>query len=486
MNKEMQKKNKCMLQGWTIIILVLAAAYFAEVIKGTRSIGYVVIYEALALVPLIAGHILYHHKKDDPVLKYLGPFAYVALFVFTIVTTVSPMAFAYIFPMLCILMVYNDRKILIISGTIALAAIVAQMLILAKRGQLTASSADMEIQFFSVFLTLIFCNLTITVTDKLNKANMQAVVDKQAEQEKTAGKIIEVSRSVAEDTENIQAEIDRLISSSKDTENAMEEIAAGTNNTAESIQVQRNMTEDIQEIINAVVSSAKEIDQNAERTARNVEEGFGHINRLNSGAKQNRESSEEVKGKMEKLTSVTEEVRGIIGIINNIAEETNLLALNASIEAARAGEAGRGFSVVAGEINGLAGQTQSAIEKIENLISELQKQTKEAENGVLKMAELTGQQNEIIYSTETVFASIKSDIEKVVENIELQNDKLLKLSAANVSIVDSISTISAVSEEVTANTQTTFELVERNTAATDRVKKLIDDLNDIVKGLMAP
>jgi methyl-accepting chemotaxis protein len=108
-------------------------------------------------------------------------------------------------------------------------------------------------------------------------------------------------------------------------------------------------------------------------------------------AKIRTDSSHEI---VERLAEDSKKIGEIVSLINNIAEATNLLALNASIEAARAGEAGKGFAVVANEVKELAKQTQAATKNIENMIAGIQENIKNSISSIDSIREIVNQIND--------------------------------------------------------------------------------------------
>ena len=100
------------------------------------------------------------------------------------------------------------------------------------------------------------------------------------------------------------------------------------------------------------------------------------------------QNEEELSGKLIQLTQDTEQVKDVLSVISDIAEQTNLLALNAAIEAARAGEHGRGFAVVADEVRKLAERTQKSLAEINATINVVIQSISETSDAMIKNAEI--------------------------------------------------------------------------------------------------
>ena len=155
---------------------------------------------------------------------------------------------------------------------------------------------------------------------------------------------------------------------------------------------------------------------------------------------------------VEMLVDNVQHVNIITDSIINISSQTNLLALNASIEAARAGEAGRGFAVVADEIRKLAEETKSSTEKITEIINKLMLVTNETKQGIEQSAESIYVQRQKVEEVTTSFTQVETGMLELGDAVEIISKEVEEVLEANRKIIDSISLLSAASEEVSAGT----------------------------------
>lgn len=168
----------------------------------------------------------------------------------------------------------------------------------------------------------------------------------------------------------------------------------------------------------------------------------------------------------------------IIETITSIANSTGMLALNASIEAARAGEAGRGFAVVAGQISGLANQTKSATVNITELIGHINSELASVETAVDVVTESNRANAESTQVVTENFAGITQGTEKIGKQTKVLMDIVGELETANADIVESIQTISAITEEVSAHANETYNACEENSFLVDTMAKVVEELSD--------
>ena len=162
--------------------------------------------------------------------------------------------------------------------------------------------------------------------------------------------------------------------------------------------------------------------------------------------------------------------------IGGITNQTSLLALNASIEAARAGEAGRGFSVVATEISGMATRTKEATVHITELISNVSNAIMEVVGVVSKMVEGINDEKTGTSNAEESFESIADNTRAIQNNADTLSRSISELQNANKEIVDSIQTISAISQQVSAHAGETMQAEEENVNVMEDVSAIMQKL----------
>ncbi|MCH5521053.1 methyl-accepting chemotaxis protein [Pseudomonas syringae pv. lapsa] len=243
---------------------------------------------------------------------------------------------------------------------------------------------------------------------------------------------------------------------------AAEELSAVTEQTSAGVNSQKVETDQVATAMHEMTATVQEVARNAEeaseaavtadRQARDgervVNEAIAQIERLASAVGNSSEAMGALKQESDKIGSV-------LDVIKSVAEQTNLLALNAAIEAARAGEAGRGFAVVADEVRSLAQRTQKSTEEIEALIARLQSGTQQAATVMDSSRELSTSSVEL---TRRAGGSLES-ITKTVSAIQAMNQQIAaaaeEQSATAEEINRSIINVRDVSEQTSAASEET-------------------------------
>ena len=238
-------------------------------------------------------------------------------------------------------------------------------------------------------------------------------------------------------------------------EKAVNEIAIGAGSQAEETQ---DATESIILMGNMIEETASELANLNERANSIKERGEVAIGALRELQSTNEKTSAAINIIYEQ-TNVTNEsaqkIKEATALITNIAEETNLLSLNASIEAARAGEQGRGFAVVAAQIQKLAEQSNESARQIEGIILSLIEDSDKAVATMNEVKEIMELQNENVTNTGTQVTQLLSDVDESLIMIGDVTEKTNKVNDVRSGVVDTVQNLSAIAQENAASTQET-------------------------------
>lgn len=270
--------------------------------------------------------------------------------------------------------------------------------------------------------------------------------------------------------ENISLE---MSNTSKEISEIVEQVANTAVEQAENTQSSSETLNKNIESLNKIVDKENKNKKQLEDAIKIIDKSYENVENTSKGITQSLSKFEDVKDKGVKLGDRAQNINEIVGIVSQISEQINLLALNASIEAARAGEAGKGFSVVAEEVKKLAEQTDSAVEDINVNLSTFVKEIEglvdniEDQYGVLS--------NEIgnLKSVQDLSYKAKASASSVAENMIQNANKLNNETSSMVGINNNLESLAASAEENSASSE---EVSANVSTYTDGIKKLSGDI----------
>ena len=251
-------------------------------------------------------------------------------------------------------------------------------------------------------------------------------------------------------SEEVIASSEEFLQSSKGIQNSVGEIELGTNNQAQHSVECLNEMDQLSNRIKVVNDNTKKISEIAADTEHSIQTGMTSMQILNEKSQSTADITNVVIESIEELEKQSRSIGKIVGAINDIASETNLLSLNASIEAARAGEVGRGFSVVAAEIRKLADQSMASAGEIQKIIEEIVKTTKKAVEIAKEANTIVQEQQEAVNDTTGAFHKMGKQVDVLVAQLEEILTGVEEIDHTRTITLSAIQEISAVSEETAA------------------------------------
>lgn len=472
--------NRTALILFTVLTAIIALAYLVQLLKGELETYKVIMVEVFDLLPTILGWIFYKRNNETGLIKHFIGIGYGIFYVIIcLITTNTILVFVYAIPTILLVSLFDDTKLSVMTSIgVSVIAIIHAIKFASMRNWEGGAVADLEIEVLIMIVICVFSAVVNRVITKINLSRMAVINEAGEKNEKMLGSIMEVSGVLADHVSRVSEKMDQLAVSSEETLNAMHEVQSGSTDSAESIQNQLVKTEEIQKQIENVTDTSESIGSNVRDAVDAIEEGRNNISKLIEQAGISENAGNEVVTEVEGLRATTQQMETIVELINSVASQTSLLALNASIEAARAGEAGRGFAVVATEISNLAGQTQNATGNISSLIEGISTEINKVVSAIGSLVDSNRIQNESAQVTSGSFDRIVESAGKIRDDSSELSNIVGRLAAANNEIVESIQTISAITEEVSAHSSTTVTTTETNRGIVEDVRTLVEEMTD--------
>ncbi|WQZ09825.1 methyl-accepting chemotaxis protein TlpB [Helicobacter pylori] len=338
-----------------------------------------------------------------------------------------------------------------------------------------------------VVLTLIYAKLRIVkrIDELVLKINAFSHGDKDLRAKIDLGdrndEISQVGRGVNLFVENarlIMEEIKGISTSNKTSMDKLVQIAQGTQksmkDSSTTLNSVKNKATDVASMMNASIEQSQGLRKRLIETQGLVKESKDAIGDLFSQITESAHTEEELSSKVEQLSRNADDVKSILDIINDIADQTNLLALNAAIEAARAGEHGRGFAVVADEVRNLAGRTQKSLAEINSTIMVIVQEINDVSSQMNLNSQKMERLSDMSKSVQETYEKMSSNLSSVVLDSNQSMDDYAKSGHQIEAMVSDFAEVEKVASKTLADSSDILNIATHVSGTTMNLDKQVN------------
>ncbi len=284
------------------------------------------------------------------------------------------------------------------------------------------------------------------------------------------------SNALTDSADRVSTSAETFVETSRDIQNAISEIESGVSHLDENSEDCMTQMDTLSYKIGDVTTGTTEIGALTDSAGASIAEGISSMQNLTNSARKTSEMTANVISAIEALSEKSRSIGQIVESINHIAEETNLLSLNASIEAARAGEGGRGFAVVAEQIRKLAEQSADSAGQIQQIIDDIIHNTEEVVLVARETAETVSSQEAAMQHTSDSFHDMDTQIQSLMTSLGHITQNVENMEEAKNTTLHAVESISSVSAQTAAGSANMLRTVSAQQDAITALEAAAENL----------
>lgn len=469
-NYEQEKKmNQIMLGVWGFLIPIAACIFVILFLKGNVK------DVAILLMTVVATVIRAFEKKLGTKAKYLYACMMPVCGAITMVADgegrFGAMTQAY-FLNTTMIIIFYDTKLLKVTTGVTIITNLAALLIFQK------AYFSLHNPIVWIFILIVYVLLAITVY--LIIAYTNSLYDRVKEKENETKEIL---HNVQQSFDSLEESSAKIFDSLQEFEGNTEEVAASVQEIASSADVQISEAEGSLAVFGKlnekITNSENRVSQTVEtmkELKRKNDEGITAIRELSKKFDENIKTTQVASDGVADLSHKSSSIGGIIESIREIAEQTNLLALNAAIEAARAGEAGKGFAVVADEINSLSTQSTDATGKIDTILKDIIETVEGTHRVMNRNNDVVNDSSKKLEDTIKIFRNMLESSEEVIKVTELLRSELADIVEIKDQLLEVMERVEDISKKSVGTTGEISVATEEQVAGLDVIVKSMQNM----------